>query len=887
MLNLDLIKNTLAKSEQVYKRGENIFYLGNYSLLDKSETQNSFSYSVDGSYGDYHIEIKLENNKIISSCTCPYPYKGCKHTVASCLDIIHNQQNHNKSPETIDNDLDFLSVEEIKTQALSGRKKKSKSESFDVSFGDIIRGEHLVKNINGQKYIVNIHDLEKESGHCTCPDFATNHLGTCKHLLHLNMLIKKDKSLLEQAHKETFPFIHVWWNSGLHKPVYFYDTKLPGDYRDSFSELFNENGVYKNSDITKLFKLTQIFKNDRLVRFDNHLMDIINDYLLEEELLKIKKTYKPDFSFIKTKLFPYQEKGVLFALFKKAAIIADEMGLGKTLQAISLAILKKQVFNFQKVLIISPSSLKEQWRLEIEKFTDEDVVVINGNKQERQQIYMKSKKFFKITNYEAVLRDILVIKRFEPDLIILDEAQRIKNFATKTHQAIKSIPHKHSLIITGTPLENKLEDLYSIVQFSDPTMLTPLWAFAAKHFNLSRSKKNKILGYKNLKPLFQKLQDMIIRRCKEDVFDDLPNQLVNTYYLDLSTEQDEIHSGYLRALIPLAKKRFLTPMDIQKMLRILLSMRMVCNSTYLIDKQTNISPKLTELTSIMKELVLDNNRKVVIFSEWTRMTYLIGKMLSNSGISFIEFTGKIPVKKRQVLIDEFNNNDKCKVFLSTDAGGVGLNLQSADCVINFELPWNPAKLNQRIGRINRIGQKSKTINVVNLVSKHSIEEKVLAGINRKQELFDAVLDGTSDSVSFTEENKKSFVNKIREMFNEELETPVKETETVSLEEDTPHYLNPEILTKNTENILDLEEEEIKDDPIENTTTQSDSQIISESEHKTSSEQLEQVMEQGVKFLSGLSAMVTGKPLITNPEEKTIDIDHKTGEVTFKFKLPGF
>ena len=175
-------------------------------------------------------------------------------------------------------------------------------------------------------------------------------------------------------------------------------------------------------------------------------------------------------------------------------------------------------------------------------------------------------------------------------------------------------------------------------------------------------------------------------------------------------------------------------MDLRRIQELLLRMRMVCNSTYLIDRKTHISPKLKELEGVVDELVLQSQRKMVIFSEWTTMTFLIARHLSDAGIPFVELSGKIPVKKRQALIDEFTHNPDCKVFLSTDAGGTGLNLQAADCVVNFELPWNPAKLNQRIGRVNRIGQKSRCVNVVNLISKNSIEEKILKLQEKKADL---------------------------------------------------------------------------------------------------------------------------------------------------------
>jgi superfamily II DNA/RNA helicase len=474
-------------------------------------------------------------------------------------------------------------------------------------------------------------------------------------------------------------------------------------------------------------------------------------------------------------------------------------------------------------------------------------------------------------------------------------------------------------------LENKLEDLYSIVQFSDPTLLTPLWAFAARHFNLSTTRKNRVLGYRNLDAVHEKIRPLLIRRRKEEVMENLPEKIENNYYLDLSPEQEEIHQGYMAGLFQIMNKKVLTPMDIKRMQQILLSMRMVCDSTYLIDKESNISPKLVELVSLLKDLVLENRRKVIIFSEWTTMTYLIGKVLSEMGIDFVEFTGRVPVEKRQALIDEFRTNPHCMVFLSTDAGGVGLNLQNTDCLINFELPWNPAKLNQRIGRIHRIGQKSSSVNIINLITKNSIEEKVYAGINLKQELFEAALEGTATEVDMSRESKNRFVNQIRKLFQDEEEISGSaligddqpkgdwekdNREKPELDEQTPHYLNPEIF-REPERKVDVEAEESSEGPeqdyIEDTEEATNSSEASSSQETSplqpetdsprpsaaasspspSPEQMEEVLNQGMGFLNSLSLMATGNPLSETDGKKSVEIDRKTGEVVMRFKLPGF
>jgi SNF2 family DNA or RNA helicase len=472
------------------------------------------------------------------------------------------------------------------------------------------------------------------------------------------------------------------------------------------------------------------------------------------------------------------------------------------------------------------------------------------------------------------------ISRFRPDLVILDEAQRIKNFNTKTADAVKNIPCKHAMVLTGTPLENKLEDVYSIVQFLDPDRLSPLWSFAADHFMLSRDKKGKILGYRNLGKLHQELQSIVIRRKKKDVLDQLPDEIVNNYYIELSDQQYKIHGGYTQSLLPLINKKFLTPMDLRRIQELLLKMRQVCNSTYLIDRKTQISPKLKELESILTDLGMDEGRKIVIFSEWTTMTYLIARQLSNAGISFVELSGKIPVNRRQALIDEFTHNPDCRVFLSTDAGGTGLNLQAADCVINFELPWNPARMNQRIGRISRIGQKSGTVNVINLIAKKSIEERIFAGIQLKTDLFQGVFDGTTDMVEFSREKRTELLNQLREMMQEEPEPVIAEQRAgEEIPEETPHYLNPSVF-ENQDTALAYDAEEASAD--ENT---GEAAAVFADQPP---EKMEEVLNTGMAFIGGLLEMATGKKIETSgSDDKMIRIDKDTGEVTMKFKMPGF
>jgi SNF2 family DNA or RNA helicase len=192
-------------------------------------------------------------------------------------------------------------------------------------------------------------------------------------------------------------------------------------------------------------------------------------------------------------------------------------------------------------------------------------------------------------------------------------------------------------------------------------------------------------------------------------------------------------------------------------------MRMLCNSTFLFDKRTHHSPKLEEFREIIRELTVEENRKVVVFSEYERMTFLVGEELRKMGIGFVSLHGGVPSRKRGALIEAFQSQPNCRVFLSTDAGGVGLNLQAASAVINFEPPWNPARLEQRIGRVHRLGQ-ANPVQVIHFLTENTIEERVWETLHLKKSLFAGVFDSPVSEVSFAKLGRKSVLQQVKEIF---------------------------------------------------------------------------------------------------------------------------
>jgi SNF2 family DNA or RNA helicase len=711
--------------------------------------------------------------------------------------------------------------------------------------------------------------------------------------------LKKNKELLDRLNTNC-PFIEIY-NDPLNenKITWFYPHKLPVSEQLLISRHFKKQHFIEDteSELKSFLDFIEKAEEFETICIRPEVKEKV-ERAFEQSLLKeLEATQMPDYSVIKAELFPYQKEGIEFVLFKKAAIIADEMGLGKTIQAIAAAIFKKQIFGFHKTLIVCPATLKAQWKKEIERFTNEKALIVTGTPDEREKQYKDDAYFFYLVNYETVLRDSLAINKAGVDFLILDEAQKIKNFETKTFSAIKRLQAKHTLVITGTPIENRLIDIFSIMSVLDPYFFGPLWEFSYRHCLFDPARKDKINGYYDLQPLNAQLSDILIRREKRAVLDQLPNVQQIDIPIELSTEQAEYHGAYARGISKIIRKKFLTAYDLQKLQLLLTCMRMVCDSTYLIDDETNVSPKMDELKDILfEQLDIGNtHRKIIIFSEWIKVHKLIGQMLRENKIGFAELNGKVPVNLRGELIKKFENSPECKIFLSTEAGGSGLNLQMADTLINFELPWNPAKKNQRIGRIDRLGQKSNKLTIYNLITRDSIEQHIAAGLLVKQSLFDGVLDSKSKTnfVDFSTKGRSQFIEQL-EAFINKLESDVSHEitptdfpeELPGQERDLEESFDPDYLEDESQDALQLripfEEEaderqaDIKEAPAEQKTAPA-----SEIESKTA--ELEQVMNSGMQFLAGLFKMSTGKDLGLDGQQ--IKVNKETGEVTMTFKLP--
>lgn len=622
-------------------------------------------------------------------------------------------------------------------------------------------GTFRVRSATGGAYEVEIRSLAVRENSCGCPDWRVNGLGTCKHIEGvLETLRRKGKAALATAASagspriEVFPAVDGSCGIQVRLPQSDAHTKARMAAENQIAPLCNGEGRLAGDPLAAAARLRERLAKlpAESFRISRHLAGRLEEECRRRRQEEERATFLAEvkvgtatLDIVHHPLLPYQVEGVLHLAFGERALLADEMGLGKTVQAIAACELLRRRRGIGRVLVVLPASLKAEWEDQIARFTDSSVTVVSGPRPQRLHLYA-AQTFFILANYEQVLLDHEDINRIvRPDVVILDEAQRIKNWHTKTAHAVKKLASRYAFVLTGTPLENRIDEVYSIVQYLDPRILGPLFRFNRDFYVLDE--RGRPIDYKNLVELRRRLAPVMLRRRKDEVEDQLPDRVVETYFVAMTEEQRLRYRDYeapAARLIFQAQRRPLLPQEFERLQQLLACMRMVCDTPYILDPTCRISPKLDELESILGDLLADPSRKVIVFSEWERMLELVRELAVEMGVEFAWHTGSVPQDKRRVEIRRFKNDPGCRLFLSTDSGSVGLNLQAASAVINVDLPWNPARLEQRIARAWRKHQ-TRAVTVVNLVCEDSIEHRILHLLSLKQGLADGVLDGRGDA----------------------------------------------------------------------------------------------------------------------------------------------
>ena len=644
-------------------------------------------------------------------------------------------------------------------------------------------GEYtVVSPASGNTYKVVFRGPKSPWNYCDCMDFKTSQLGTCKHVEAARQWIADHH---KRIHRDLPAYTSVYLSyrgndrririrvgsaaSDAFKKLvrrYFNDLdELPADGYESFDNFVREARA-----------LDPTFK---------YYADAEDFVLTRREDLRRRKVVASKYddaaldALLQTRLYDYQKEGVRFAAKAGRAIIADEMGLGKTVQAIATAeLLRKECF-VEQVLVLCPTTLKYQWKRELERFAGVEVLVIDGTPEQRREL-LASNVPYKIASYNSINQDLKELKSLSTDMVIMDEVQRLKNWNTQIARAVRRIRSNYALILSGTPLENRLEELYSIIELVDQFQLSPYYLFRDRY--IVTDETGRTLGYKNLQEVSKRIRPVLLRRTKQEVALQLPARIDKNLFVPMTKEQLDAHNELkLQAARLVAKwhrMHFLSEMDRKQLLLTLSQMRMTCDSLFVLDERSRADTKVEEVMNILEEcgvvgqwavgngtgnvdheqkpmdrsaqsdasdLKNGEATKVVIFSQWERMTRLVAQELEQVGVEFAYIHGNVPPRERKERVEAFCSDPRLRVFLSTDAGSVGLNLQMANVVINLDVPWNPAVLEQRIGRVHRIGQQ-RGVEVINLISAGTIEEDMLSKLRFKASLFEGVLDGGADAI---------------------------------------------------------------------------------------------------------------------------------------------
>jgi superfamily II DNA or RNA helicase len=670
------------------------------------------------------------------------------------------------------------------------------------------------RNSAARPYCTVLHGIDPIEGRCNCPDFVKNSLGVCKHILvvleHLYAkprLLRQALGEQERARLQTPSGLR--WDpirpltgigDWLERVVWLHSPQMKGQRAERWSQAMKwfrpgDDGtlVLKRSflddppkrlalveDVLKI--LPAGARGDPALRA--LLMGERNRLRWDVKQAMTNSELKAGFKGLKRALYPYQREGAERFLAAGRLLLADDMGLGKTAQAIACCDILWRTGRIRRGLVIAPASLKPQWAREWAHFSDLPIRVIDGTPAERQAIYEGHKSGLFIINYEQLIRDLETIRRWEPDLVVLDEAQRIKNWATKTALSVKGLAPPYRLVLTGTPMENRIEELASVVEWVDDMALEPKWRLSPLHAVHADGRKE-VTGVRHLDTLRERLRGCMVRRVRQDVLDQLPARTDVRVPIEMTEEQLGEHDALIQpiaSLVQRAKTRPLTQAEFLRLMSLLTTQRIISNGLAQLrfeevwpairprtPEESVIkglsAPKLLELRQLVRQLVLEQNRKVVIFSQWRRMLTLshwaVSDLLAEHDLRAGFFTGAEGQRRRTQNIVEFHDDPRFRLLFASDAGGVGLNLQHAsNCVINLELPWNPAVLEQRIGRVYRLGQKLP-IDAYNLVCEQGIESRIADLVGSKQAFFKGLFDGDNDVVQFDQSG--SFLSRVEKI----------------------------------------------------------------------------------------------------------------------------
>ena len=521
-------------------------------------------------------------------------------------------------------------------------------------------------------------------------------------------------------------------------------ASIPTENISTLMRSFNTYDVYRNSEnkyIVKTFRAGVISEMKNLKVALNMQENFAKFWEEISTFSDMKNTVLPKETV--ATLREYQHKGYswLWFLYRYGlnGILADDMGLGKTLQTLTLLQKAKEEKGPQPTLVVCPTTVVFNWENEINKFAPNLTYLCLSGAERKEKFDEIENYDIVITSYALIRRDIDILKKHHFRYVILDESQNIKNAQSQTSKAVKTLVSDHRLALSGTPIENRLEELWSVFDFLMPGFLFDANEFNHRYVTPIMEKEDQIVQ----KRLKTQIYPFILRRMKRDVAKDLPDKIESVAYCELTPEQKDL---YLQVFDSTKEELFksIESVGLEKsrmsIFSALLRLRQICCHPRLYDKEGVLgignSGKF-ELLQEMLEQIISEGHRILLFSQFVSMLDIIKDWLETKGIKYEYLSGK--TKDRQGAVERFNSDPTIPIFLiSLKAGGTGLNLTGADYVLHYDPWWNPAVEDQATDRAYRIGQ-TKKVNVYRLITKGTVEEKIQKLKSKKRSLVDGVI----------------------------------------------------------------------------------------------------------------------------------------------------
>jgi hypothetical protein len=667
-------------------------------------------------------------------------------------------------------------------------------------FGVYATGRPGARREGARPWRTELESLDPLRGSCDCPDYVLGSLGACKHLLCVAATVLASERDRKRAARGPLPATgpRLVWDPvrplegegdrvlglSIEGPLPRALAKHFGAERDGAHVVDRAAATDSARRVSLLADLARAVERGlsaqpgaaRLVADEHERAARLHAAGRDAERLL---AHTKDLS---RALYPYQREGVRRFLAAERLLLADDMGLGKTTQAIAACHALLRAKRVTRGLLVVPAALKPQWVREWQATTSAPIVAVDGTPEERAAMYAGLRGGFAVIGYEQLLRDFSAVQALAPEMVVLDEAQRIKNYATKSAVYVKALAPRYRLVLTGTPMENRLEELASLLDWVDEVALAPKWRLDAWHTAPDGR------GARHLDTLRARLAPSVVRRVRQEVIAELPPRTDTRVDVAMTEQQRAAHDELVQpiaALVRRAERRALSQPEFLRLMSLLTTQRIISNGlgqlnfeevwpAYVGARPDDalleglFAPKLVELRRLVEEIALRQGRKIVIFSQWLRMLRLahwsLGDLLADHGVRAAFFTGDESQKRRTQNVVDFHDDPDVRLLFLSDAGGVGLNLQrAASACINLELPWNPAVLEQRVGRIYRLGQ-SRPIDVYHLVSEYGIESRIADLVATKRALFSGLFDSTTDEIRY--ESERSFLADVEKLVAE-------------------------------------------------------------------------------------------------------------------------